>query len=101
VAIEGTIQATQHIPEELAAKGKIDLSKQAISKYIGELYIQAREPNLATCSGRNLRCYGVEIGRQFDRGSTGFARLAMGELGCLQMSEGVAVSCGCAAALFD
>ena len=42
MAIEGTIQATQHIPEELAAKGKIDLSKQEISKYIGELYIQVR-----------------------------------------------------------
>eukprot|EP00045_Choanoeca_perplexa_P017745 m.264356 g.264356 ORF g.264356 m.264356 type:complete len:115 (-) comp17622_c0_seq6:6229-6573(-) len=46
VAIEGTIQATQHIPEELAAKGKIDLSKQEISKYIGELYIQKSAVNL-------------------------------------------------------
>eukprot|EP00730_Choanoeca_flexa_P013579 TRINITY_DN5473_c0_g2_i1.p1 TRINITY_DN5473_c0_g2~~TRINITY_DN5473_c0_g2_i1.p1 ORF type:complete len:424 (+),score=91.81 TRINITY_DN5473_c0_g2_i1:66-1337(+) len=46
VAIEATIQATQHIPEELAQKGKIDLSKKEISKYIGELYIQKSAVNL-------------------------------------------------------
>ncbi|EDQ91622.1 uncharacterized protein MONBRDRAFT_15148 [Monosiga brevicollis MX1] len=48
VAIEATIQATQHIPEELSQKGEISLSKQEISRYIGELYIQKSAVNLTT-----------------------------------------------------
>ncbi|EGD83210.1 hypothetical protein PTSG_03840 [Salpingoeca rosetta] len=46
VGIEKTIAATQHIPQELATEGKMALSKQEISKYIGELYIQKSSVNL-------------------------------------------------------
>jgi uncharacterized Rmd1/YagE family protein len=46
VAIEKTIQESRYIPEELALRGRISLSKQEVSRKIGELYIQKSSVNL-------------------------------------------------------
>jgi uncharacterized Rmd1/YagE family protein len=43
-----TIEETKHIPRELAQRGKISLSKRAISKQIGALFIERNSVNLHT-----------------------------------------------------
>jgi len=43
---EETIEDTKHISEDLAEKGKISLSRKAISKMRGKLYMQRRYINL-------------------------------------------------------
>lgn len=43
-----TIEETKHIPRELAARGKISLSKRAIGKQIGALFIERNSVNLHT-----------------------------------------------------
>ncbi len=44
--IDQTITKTRHLPEDLARKGKIFLSRKAISKKIGELFIDRSSINL-------------------------------------------------------
>lgn len=44
--IDKTIKKTKHLPEELARKGKIFLSRKQISKQIGELFIDRSSVNL-------------------------------------------------------
>jgi len=43
-----TIEETKRIPQELAERGKISLSKRQISKKIGELFIERNSVNLHT-----------------------------------------------------
>lgn len=43
-----TIEETKHIPRELALRGKISLSKRAIGKQIGALFIERNSVNLHT-----------------------------------------------------
>lgn len=44
--IDKTIKKTQHLPEDLAIKGKIFLSRKDISRQIGELFINRSSVNL-------------------------------------------------------
>ena len=44
--IEKTIEDSRCIPEELSTKGHISLSKQEVSRKIGELYMQKSSVNL-------------------------------------------------------
>lgn len=44
--IDKTIEETKNIPQELAQKGKISLSRKEISKSIGELFIERNSVNL-------------------------------------------------------
>lgn len=44
--INNTIRKTKHLPEDLAHKGKIFLSRKQISKQIGELFIDRSSVNL-------------------------------------------------------
>lgn len=44
--IDETIKDTRHFPAELAAKGKIALSRKKISQYIGKLFAQKNSINL-------------------------------------------------------
>ncbi len=44
--IDNTIQMTKNIPQELAHRGKISLSRKEISKSIGELFIERNSVNL-------------------------------------------------------
>jgi uncharacterized Rmd1/YagE family protein len=44
--IDKTIQKTKHLPEDLAKKGKISLSRKEISQKIGELFIDRSSVNL-------------------------------------------------------
>eukprot|EP00049_Salpingoeca_infusionum_P009968 m.169540 g.169540 ORF g.169540 m.169540 type:complete len:391 (+) comp14497_c3_seq1:482-1654(+) len=46
VGIEKTIEETQGIPQELATEGKISLSKEEVSRHIGELFMQKAAVNL-------------------------------------------------------
>ena len=46
VAVEKTIRESRFIPEELALKGRISLSKNEVSQMIGELYMQKSSVNL-------------------------------------------------------
>jgi uncharacterized Rmd1/YagE family protein len=45
-AIQKTIDSTKHIPEQLAIRGKIPLSKREIRKKMGELFIERSHINL-------------------------------------------------------
>jgi len=45
-AIQKTIDNTKHLPEDLAAKGKISMSRKGISKKMGELFIERNFVNL-------------------------------------------------------
>ncbi len=45
-SIDNTIESTKNIPEELAYKGKISLSRKEISKRIGALFIERTSVNL-------------------------------------------------------
>ncbi|OJW49067.1 MAG: hypothetical protein BGO67_10885 [Alphaproteobacteria bacterium 41-28] len=44
--IDNTIEMTKNIPQELAHRGKISLSRKEISKRIGELFIERNSVNL-------------------------------------------------------
>ncbi|MCE5294765.1 MAG: RMD1 family protein [Chlamydiales bacterium] len=44
--IQKTIDKTKHIPEQLAARGKIPLSKKEIRKKMGELFLERSSVNL-------------------------------------------------------
>lgn len=44
--IDNTIEMTKNIPQELAQRGKISLSRKEISKSIGELFIERNSVNL-------------------------------------------------------
>ncbi len=44
--IQKTIDKTRHIPEQLAARGKIPLSKKEIRKKMGELFLERSSVNL-------------------------------------------------------
>lgn len=44
--IDNTIEMTKNIPQELARRGKISLSRKEISKSIGELFIERNSVNL-------------------------------------------------------
>lgn len=44
--IESTIETTKNIPQELAHRGKISLSRKEISKRVGELFIERNSVNL-------------------------------------------------------
>lgn len=48
MAIQKTIDTTRNIPEQLAARGKIPLSKREIRKKMGELFIERSSVNLHT-----------------------------------------------------
>lgn len=47
-AIQKTINSTKNIPEQLAARGKVPLSKREIRKKMGELFIERSSVNLHT-----------------------------------------------------
>jgi uncharacterized Rmd1/YagE family protein len=47
-AIQKTIDTTRNIPEQLAARGKVPLSKREIRKKMGELFIERSSVNLHT-----------------------------------------------------
>ncbi len=47
-SIQKTIYANSHIPRELARSGKISLSRKAISKRIGEIFIERSSVNLSS-----------------------------------------------------
>jgi uncharacterized Rmd1/YagE family protein len=46
-AVDRTIKRTEHIPQELATKGKISLSHNAISKHMGQLFLVRSSINLS------------------------------------------------------
>jgi uncharacterized Rmd1/YagE family protein len=46
IAIQKTFNLTKHIPEELARKGRISLSKKEIRKRMGELFLERNSINL-------------------------------------------------------
>ncbi len=46
--IQNTIDNSQHLPDDLAKKGKISLSRKEISKKMGELFIERNFINLRT-----------------------------------------------------
>lgn len=47
-AIERTIEKTRYLPEELASKGKISMSRRKLSQQLGELFAERNSINLHT-----------------------------------------------------
>jgi uncharacterized Rmd1/YagE family protein len=47
-SIQRTISANRHIPRELARSGRISLSRKAISKHIGEIFLERSSVNLSS-----------------------------------------------------
>jgi uncharacterized Rmd1/YagE family protein len=46
--VDATIQETKHIPQEMASSGKVSMSRAAITKQIGRLFIMRINVNLVS-----------------------------------------------------